>query len=626
MFNREGLNSLSFNGESAGETPREVNEARGEKALSEDAEQRKREIIDRIAELNEQYRILTGNDLPNQYQASEAPAEAPAVETPVEEPVAAEAPAEEPTVEVPVETPTEDEIPEESNAEGILRPEDLAVYHSELSEQAFENAFEQPGVVPETESTPEDLEAEKAAVVAAQKNNPAVKKVLVGTGIVATAALIGFLGIATFIGHKEKHRLEPRMSGPAIETTVDQVVDDTEKEKDWKELTGVDEFDKTVDGTFDQSGDLGMNKTENKSETNPLGKFSNNSMAAPETLMNEYFGESVATATTEQKALGVQMSTYKQAESAAAILTQVKAEGFKDMSYLRAVEKIKGASEEDRAKYQDMLKEIFDNSEVGETSVGEIRDALRVAGQDETLADWHYYMRRDTGEAELRNISTGGETKVLSFKYTEKTGIETTFYFLERCYNGFQVRKVVNTTTNETTYEITVYEDDDDLDKKDPEAEKKNMGNEYTDPRGLDENVTPPTTKEQDQEGFKDIEEQKRQDEEKKQQDEAERQRQAEEERKAAESENERIAQEKLAEEQRKAAEEAERRAAEQAAEEQRKAAEEESRRAAEEAARQQAQDEANRRAEEERSNADSMSTNDESRDANDWANGAFDL
>ncbi len=247
--------------------------------------------------------------------------------------------------------------------------------------------------------------------------------------------------------------------------------EENEAEKDWKELTGVDEFDKTVDGTFDQNKDLGMNGTETKSEADPDGKFSDNSMAAPNTLMRAYFDTNMEEATLEQKALGVEMTSYKQAETAAVILTQVKAKGFEGMDYIRAVEKIKNASEEERSEYQDMLKEIFDNSEVGETSVGEIRQALKVAGQDETLADWHYYMNRATGKAEHRNVPTGSETKVLSFTYSESATTETTYYFLERCYNGFEIHKTVNTSTQETTYEVTVYEhkDNENIEQKDYE-------------------------------------------------------------------------------------------------------------------------------------------------------------
>lgn len=253
------------------------------------------------------------------------------------------------------------------------------------------------------------------------------------------------------------------------ETPAPEVTATEEEEKPWIELTSIDEFDKTVDRSFDQSDDIGMSKTETKSETNQLGKYSKNSMAAPATLMNEYFGETMDEASKEHKAIGVEMTAYKQAESAAIILTQVQAEGFKGMSYIRAVEKIKGASDEERAQYQEMLKEIFANSEVAETTVGEIRDALRVAGQDEELSNMHYYINLDNNQAVLQEVKTGDEVKVLSFTYRESATTEYTYYFLERCYNGFQVKKVTNTETNEVTYEITVYEKDEGDKEKDAE-------------------------------------------------------------------------------------------------------------------------------------------------------------
>lgn len=447
-----------------------------------------------------------------------------------------------------------------------------------------------------------------------EKTPKSVKAAIVGGGLTGLAIVGALSSLITNIVNGGKKTETIATPPPAAnEQSSEEDVDESEVEKDWKELTGIDEFDQSVDGTFDQSGDIGMNKTETKSEDNPDGKFSDNSMAAPNTLMREYFDTDMEHATLEQKGMGVEFASYKQAETAAAILTQVKAKGFENMSYIRAVEKIKGASDEQRAEYQDMLKEIFENSELGETTVGEIRDALRVAGQDETLADWHYYMNRATGKAELRNIPTGAETKVLSFKYTEKSGTESTFYFLERCYNGFQVRKIVNSTTKEVTYEITVFEYEDKLDKKNAEAEKKNMGNEHTDERKIDEKVTPKTTEQEDRQGFKEIEEQKKADEEKARQDEAERQRQQEAERQAA-AEAERVAAEQ-------ADREAQERAAAEAAEEQRQANEEQKRKAAEEEAAKKAQEEADRKAAEEKKAAEEASKNDEQRDANDFNN-----
>ena len=71
--------------------------------------------------------------------------------------------------------------------------------------------------------------------------------------------------------------------------------------------------------------------------------------------------------------------------------------------------------------------------------------------------------------------------------------------------------EIYDEETEETTYEITVYKYEEN-DKKDPEAEKKNMGNDYTDVQELDEETTPQTTEDQNTEPIKNLEEQKAQD------------------------------------------------------------------------------------------------------------------
>ena len=169
------------------------------------------------------------------------------------------------------------------------------------------------------------------------------------------------------------------------------------------------------------------------------------------------------------------------------------------------------------------------------------------------------------------------------------------------------------------------------LTPKNTEAEIKNDG-ERADQQALNQEVTPPTDVKQDQANFEKIEQQKQDNAAKAEADRQAAAAQAEAEKQSAAEAEQRRQQEAAAEAERQA--EADRQAAAEAAakaqaEAEAKAqaeAEAERQRAAEQAAREQAQREAAERAAAERPAAEAASTNDEARDAADFANGAFDL
>ena len=148
---------------------------------------------------------------------------------------------------------------------------------------------------------------------------------------------------------------------------------------------------------------------------------------------------------------------------------------------------------------------------------------------------------------------------------------------------------------------------------KDPKAEKKNMGNKYTDQQGLDVNVTPETDKEQDQQNIGE-EERKKAEEAKRNAEEAERQKIAEEEAKKKADEQAKIEADKKAQEERAKADR-------EAAEEQ-KRREEERKKAAEE---QKKAEEKQKKADEEQNNNIDDRDN-PNKDAKDWDNHEFDL
>lgn len=206
--------------------------------------------------------------------------------------------------------------------------------------------------------------------------------------------------------------------------------------------------------------------------------------------------------------------------------------------------------------------------------------------------------------------------------------------------------------------EETIIIREEELDKKNTSAERKNAGVGVVPitKETLKEDVTPKTTKTQDEANFAAIREQEAAKQRQAKQaaaraaEEAEAERRAAEEASRLEAERQQAEAAARAEAERRAATERARLAAEEAAKEEaakeeaaKRQADKAAARAAEQAeaeaeaeaerrdaeetsAREEAQSQANEAAEEARAVAEAASTNDESRDANDWAFGAFDL
>ena len=239
-----------------------------------------------------------------------------------------------------------------------------------------------------------------------------------------------------------------------------------------------------------------------------------------------------------------------------------------------------------------------------------------------------------TGEEGTGSEGTGSEGEDTGTE-SEGTGTESEGTGTESEGTGTE-----GTGTESTGTENEGTGSEESLTPKSEETEIINAGPDVA-PLELDETVTPKTILEEDQANFEAIRKQQEEDAAKKAEAERVAAEQAEAERKAAEEaearrqaeEATRIAAEKAdAEaaareaEAKAAADEALAKAQAEAEAAQAAAAETERQRADEEAARAAAQKEANRKAEEERQHAEEMSTNDESRDAADWAAGEFDL
>ena len=472
-----------------------------------------------------------------------------------------------------------------------------------------------------------------------------VKTAIVGGGII-TLAVVGAVPsfITSIINSGKKAEAIPT----PLPTTNEQPSENTEEEEaaeegevlPYGELTGNPEYDKSVDGSFAQFGDVGMTDTEKHTDENPnVGKFSKYSNAAPNDLAREYYGvEKYEDLSLEEKVTCHSMACYKQDFCAMHILHIIDPD-YKDMSFETAVMTFRESDQSEKDEAIEKIKDFFTNATPRETTVGDLAKVLPSLPGAEEITKWLETQTDGTlveNEMEIKDkltcthtysidhapvkqtVATPDSAKVLEYTYAVSETEEATIYVLERCFNGFIVTKTTDKITKQTKLTVTFFGEEEKLDKKNTEAEKKNMGNEYTDERKIDEKVTPKTTEQEDKQGFKEIEEQKKADEEKARQDEAERQRQQEAEKQAA-AEAERVAAEQ-------ANKEAEERAAKEAAEKQRQAAEAEKQRAAEEEARRKAQEEVDRKAAEEKKAAEEASKNDENRDANDWANGDFSL
>lgn len=417
MPSPEGFSFSNGEAENTGETSREVKEARGEKTL-EELKAEKQAALEENQRFAEDYFKLTGMKLSSRFVI---------------------------------------ETPDESVEQGPISDEKLDEIMAEAKSK--ENTAANDTGTQRTEVDPVQAEKKNQAKQN-QKTNKALKAAILGglaAGVLAVAITTGHVFIDGWGQNKNQKTPGPRTQ---IEVQVDdqnEVVDTHEEEKDWRELTGVDEIDKTIDGSFTQNQDVGMWDTD--------GKYSKNSVANPGAITREYFDTEWDDATLDQKAIALQTVMYKTAPTAAYVLHKADND-FSKTQYIRLVEDITNASEEDKLAMQDKLYEIMQKAEWDETTVGAVREALRLNDEDAKFADEHYYINRLTGAAEQLNQATGDDEKVLTLTYENEAGVETTLYFLERCFNGFAIHKITDKTTNKTKIVIEIYERDE-IEKKD---------------------------------------------------------------------------------------------------------------------------------------------------------------
>ncbi len=324
------------------------------------------------------------------------------------------------------------------------------------------------------------------------KKTPLAKKAI-SAGIVLLAVGMA-VTIAGAIGGGDKGDKTPSEPAP-IEEVVEEATDDSEQEKDWVEYTGIDEYDKTVDGSYAQYGDEGMTDTEKHTDENPnVGKFSQYSVAAPNDLAREYFGaESFEDLSLEQKSLCFQMSTYKQDFSAMGVL-QVIDSDYQNKDFKSATLDFRNADQEVKDQKTQELIDFFADATVGETTVGDLRNQFSnmpgaekaveyLDNHDGTLQEVttdtvtklvssHLYALGDHTPHE-QAVNTPDSCKVLEYTYSVSESEEYTVYTLERCFNMFVIHTKTDKITKTSTITVTFYGDNETIQEKDAENLKR---------------------------------------------------------------------------------------------------------------------------------------------------------
>ncbi|MBR3254098.1 hypothetical protein IKF86_02525 [Candidatus Saccharibacteria bacterium] len=452
------------------------------------------------------------------------------------------------------------------------------------------------------------------------------KKFLAG----GLAATIG-LSAAGFAGYKIGNRNSAPKTEQTVEIADDQATtaeDRAEVEKDIEVLTGNEKLDALIDGSFEQYDNVGLYKYEMDN------KWSNSAVSNPKAIL-EYMGVDPAEATAEDYGTAYEYVVYSQKESAAFVAVANKMEGFENLSYEQGEKKIADMSAEEKDEFQEQLKDHFDDVTYEfETGKG--------------IGTNHFIREKEDGSTYgvwITDDETGIEH--VNAKHKETDGSYTITYMQVRCFNSGNTVIIQHVDGTREEIPITIenppeestppgdqehhdehHEDPDDPtpgnQPKNVQAEKKNAGNVVT-PMGLNENVTPKTTLDQDQANFDAITKQQNTDQARAAEaarvaaEQAEAQRVA-----AAEAEQRRQAEAAAA--QARAAEEAaaQARAEEQARQAQAAAAEAERQAAAEAAAREAAQREAEARADAQSSESTSGQNDTASDRANAFANGDY--
>lgn len=361
----------------------------------------------------------------------------------------------------------------------------------------------------ETGGNSGELDGKKEEIKNKQKNNKAVRNVMAAIGIVALTSIIT---AGTVIG-LTKHTYNPSDGTPVASSSYKPSMAGmpsdlrSEQQKDVERLTKWEWFDEDVDFSLTQYDYDGMTNTPKASAENPLGKYSEHSVAATNKLANMAYGvETFDELETTQKLEVFEMSMCMQAESLMEILYGVDQDFPTSMSFEEATKKLKDMPEDERkAKLHeglDIINKVIAETEkendgeegwkVDETTVGDVKKVVEVTPGSEGLMKWvednydgtltqyekvtaqivasmHHYIVDENPQANY--VKTDDYVKVLEISFTTESNEQITKYVLERCFNGFVVSKHTDTITKKSTIKITYFgKPPEELEPKDRET------------------------------------------------------------------------------------------------------------------------------------------------------------
>ena len=239
------------------------------------------------------------------------------------------------------------------------------------------------------------------------KNNKGVKTAI-GTAVV-TATLIVTLAVGGVVG-----KIAEAVNSPGNGRQNTESAQGYEGESTLESLTGYEEYDSLIDGSFQQYNNPGCYDSE--------GKSTPNSVANPTEAL-ALIGATPETATSQEWGAAFEYVAFSQSETAAYVATAYGMPGFENVSYQDAAEKIENMSAEEKAEFQHQLDELFDQIEFSMDAV------------DGTHTNFYIIEQRGEKVGVISTSDLEGE-RVLTMSLEREDGTTVIAQAMIRCFNG----------------------------------------------------------------------------------------------------------------------------------------------------------------------------------------------
>ncbi len=225
-----------------------------------------------------------------------------------------------------------------------LSDTDLIAYIEQMTNEANKAATrEQTPQTPEVAISSEEVNA----TVEKTKNNPSA------SGFISKKAMAAIIAASLFTGGVAGY-FGANLQQSSAESNSDQIRAEQSVEKNFESLTGYDELDRMIDGSFEQDGNLGCYESE--------GKVSQNAVGNPNLVLEE-LGIDPATATPEQRGAVSEYLSYSMKYPAAFDAVALGAPGFDGLTINEAEDKIDSMADEEKENLQKFLQKSYEDSE-----------------------------------------------------------------------------------------------------------------------------------------------------------------------------------------------------------------------------------------------------------------------